>query len=87
VVKGILPDLLQKDPEMYVGCVAGASGLNEYLEFIEEAGFDNLKGHKQKKIELPDSLISEFSDHAETDMPGKEPAGIFSITVSAEKKI
>lgn len=85
VVKGYLPEKLKKDAEMYVGCVSGASEINEYLKFIKEAGFNNLKVHKQKEIELPDSIISEFSDHAETNQPGKELAGIFSITISASK--
>jgi ubiquinone/menaquinone biosynthesis C-methylase UbiE len=85
VVKGNLPEKLRKDAEMYVGCVSGASEISEYLKFIKEAGFDNLKVHKQKEIELPDSIISEFSDHAETNRPGKELAVIFSITISASK--
>lgn len=87
VVKGTLPEKLQKDAEMYVGCVAGASEINEYLKFIKETGFDNLKIHKQKEIKLPDSVIPEYYDNSETNQPGKEPAGIFSITVSAEKGI
>lgn len=87
VIKGTLPEKLQKDAEMYVGCVAGASEMNEYLKFIEEAGFYNMKVHKQKEIKLPDSVISEYSDIAETSQPGKELAGIFSITISGEKGI
>jgi len=87
VVKGTLPEKLQTDAEMYVGCVAGASEISEYLKFIDEAGFDNLEVHKQKEIKLPDSVMSEYYDNAETNQPGKELAGIFSITVSGEKRI
>jgi ubiquinone/menaquinone biosynthesis C-methylase UbiE len=87
VVKGTLPERIQKDAEMYVGCVSGASEISEYLKFIKEAGFDNLKVHKQKEIELPDSILSEYSDHPGTTQPGNDLAGIFSITVSGEKRI
>ncbi len=85
VVKGNLPEKLQKDAEMYVGCVSGASEINDYLKYIEEAGFVKCKVHKQKEIILPESLVSEFQDHEATNQPGKEFKGIFSITVSAIK--
>lgn len=84
VVRGTLPEKLQKDAEMYVGCVSGASEMDEYLKFIEEAGFSDIKVYKQKKINLPESLLSEFDMPAEVN---KVATGIFSITVSAEKGI
>lgn len=85
VVKGTLPEKLQKDAEMYVGCVSGASEINDYLKFIEEAGFVNRKVHKQKEIKLPELLVSELMDQVETKQHQKELKGIFSITVSASK--
>jgi len=84
VIKGALSDKMKRDAEMYAGCVSGASELDEYLKYIEEAGFIDIKVHKQKKINLPDSLLSEF------DMPAavnKGETGIFSITVTAYKSI
>src|SRR5512137_3065569 len=37
-----LPDVIKDSVEAYVGCVAGASLKNEYLKFIEEAGFKEI---------------------------------------------
>jgi SAM-dependent methyltransferase len=87
VVKGNLPEKLQKDAEMYVGCVSGASEMNDYLKFIEKAGFRNIKVHKKKEIKLPDELLSEFNGPDELNKFHKGQTGIFSITVSAEKRI
>lgn len=39
VLTAPLPDGVRKSVEAYVGCVAGASLLEEYLGFIREAGF------------------------------------------------
>jgi len=87
VVKGNLPERIQKDAEMYAGCVSGASKMDEYLKFIEDAGFLNIEIHKQKEIDLPESVVPEYSDNEEINQPGEGLAGIFSITVSGEKRI
>ena len=87
VVKGNLPEKLQKDAEMYVGCVSGASEINEYLSIIDNSGFLKSKVHKQKEISLPELLLSEFSDKKDLNSFKTGETGIFSITVSAEKPV
>ncbi len=87
VIKGNLSDKMKKDAEMYAGCVSGASEMNEYLKIVEDTGFINLKVHKQKEIKLPDSLLAEYNNPAELNSYHAGETGIFSITVSAEKKI
>jgi len=39
VVEGDLPDAVRRDMELYVGCVAGALEINEYLAKLFAAGF------------------------------------------------
>jgi len=87
VIKGNLSDKMKKDAEMYAGCVSGASEMNEYLKIVEDTGFINLKVHKQKEIKLPDSLLAEYNNPAELNSYHAGETGIFSITVSAEKRI
>jgi len=43
VIKGTLPEALQKDAEMYAGCVSGAIQQDEYLNIIKEQGFKNVE--------------------------------------------
>lgn len=87
VIKGALSEKMQKDAELYAGCVSGASEMNEYLQIVEKSGFRNIKVHKQKEIVLPDSLLSEYNDANELLSFHNGDRGIFSITVSAEKPL
>lgn len=87
VIKGNLSERMQKDAELYAGCVSGASEINEYLKIIEDAGFISIRVHKQKEIKLPDSLLSEYNDTDELKSYHNGDKGIFSITVSAEKPV
>jgi len=77
VTKGRLPEKMRSDAELYAGCVAGASEIEEYSGIIQKAGFQNIVIHKVKKIQLPDSILHEN--------PETGSSGIFSITVSASK--
>jgi arsenite methyltransferase len=87
VIKGTLSDGMKKDAEMYAGCVSGASEMNEYMEIIKNSGFINTEVHKQKEINLPDSLLAEYNDANELTSFHKGETGIFSITVSAERPV
>jgi arsenite methyltransferase len=85
VLLGELPKNLQKDAEMYAGCVSGAIQKGEYLDLIKKAGFVNISIQKEKPIIIPDDILKKYLDEQEMlDMKnGKH--GIFSITVYAEK--
>jgi SAM-dependent methyltransferase len=85
VIKGSLPEKLQKDAEMYAGCVSGASEIQEYLGIIKKSGFVNIKIHKQKVISIPDVLLAKYLNISEMESFHHNETGIFSITVSAEK--
>ena len=37
-----LPDHITKNMALYVGCVAGASEIRRYEEYLEEAGFESM---------------------------------------------
>ncbi|MBK9981742.1 MAG: arsenite methyltransferase [Saprospiraceae bacterium] len=85
VLVGNLPESLQKDAEMYAGCVSGAVQKEEYLNMIHANGFKNVLLQKEKSIHLPDDiLINYLSEKELTDFRARK-TGIFSITVYAEK--
>ncbi len=85
VLKGVLPEKLQKDAEMYAGCVSGAIDINEYLGIIERQGFKSIEIHKQKEIEIPVEILKEYLTEGEIQQFKNKEIGIFSITVSAGK--
>ena len=86
VIKGFLPEKLRKDAEMYVGCVSGATGLDEYLGIIKLMGFKNMQMHKQKEISLPGELLMEYLTADELELFRNGGVGIYSITVSGYKQ-
>jgi SAM-dependent methyltransferase len=85
VLEGELPEALREDAEMYAGCVAGAIQKETYLDHIKEAGFKNITIQKEKPIEIPSDILSQYLDEdgiAEFNSGG---TGIYSITVFAQK--
>ena len=86
VLVGNLPDALREDAEMYAGCVAGAIQKSEYLQLIEDIGFQNIKVQKEKPIIIPDDILGKYLSPEEVITFNKGTTGIFSITVFAEKQ-
>lgn len=85
VLIGDLPEGLQKNAEMYAGCISGAIQKSEYLSIIEHAGFVNIQIQKEKRIVIPTEILTEYLNETEMALLEKGDLGIFSITVYAEK--
>ena len=85
VLLGELPDALRNAAEMYAGCVSGAIQQDEYLNIIQQAGFENLKVQKQKPILIPDEILREYLTEKELKAFVASKTGIISITAYAEK--
>ncbi len=87
VLVGDLPEGLKKSAEMYAGCVSGAIQRQEYLSIIKDAGFENIKIQKEKRINLPFKILKNFLPEDEIDSFQNEQKGIFSVTIYAEKPL
>ncbi len=85
VLLGALPQALKKDAEMYAGCVAGAIQKEVYLELIHANGFKNVLVQKEKAIIIPDDILINYLSTEEIKSYKSGTAGIFSITVFAQK--
>ena len=85
IIKGELPDKIRNAAEMYAGCVSGALEREKYMELIAKMGFINVTIHKEKKIFIPDTILSGILSKEEIDAFRKSGTGIFSITISGEK--
>lgn len=85
VLKGELPLSLKDTAEMYAGCVSGAIQKTAYLQFIEEAGFVNIKVQKEKEIIIPTDILETYLSPAQMEEYRNLEIGIFSVTVYAEK--
>ena len=85
VLVGELPGALRDDAELYAGCIAGAIQKENYLLYIKNAGFENLRVQKEKAIMIPDDILEKYLSKDEITEFKKGETGIFSITVYAEK--
>lgn len=85
VLEGALPAEIQEAAEMYAGCVSGAIQKSEYLQLIENNGFTGIKIQKEKKIIIPDDILSAYLTPEQLHTFKTSQTGIFSITVYAQK--
>ena len=85
VLVGELPAGLKEAAEMYAGCVSGAIQKEAYLELISKQGFLGVTIHKQKQIIIPEEVLNNYLTEEETDLFRQSGAGVFSITVTANK--
>jgi ubiquinone/menaquinone biosynthesis C-methylase UbiE len=85
VLVGQLPDALRKDAEMYAGCVSGAIQKEVYLELIRLNKFENIIVQKEKPIIIPNDILKNYLNETEIAAFNNGGAGIFSVTVYAEK--
>jgi SAM-dependent methyltransferase len=87
VLVGSLPEALQRDAEMYAGCIAGAIQKEDYLNLIRAKGFKNIVVQKEKTISIPADILTRYLTGDELEQFTAGNTGIFSITVFAEKPV
>lgn len=85
VLKGELPEGLQRDAELYVGCVSGAIQKDDYLQLVQDAGFTNILVQKEREIALPDEVLKNYLSDQEIADYRQKDQGIYSVTVFAQK--
>lgn len=85
VITGILPQQIKSAAEMYAGCIAGAIDKEEYLNYISQAGFNNVTIQKDKPIIVPDDILKNYLIDEEIALYKSNAAIIRSVTVYAEK--
>ena len=85
VLKGDLPEGLQHDAEMYVGCVSGAIQKDAYLQLVREAGFTTIIIQKEREISLPDDVLQNYLSADGIAEYRQQDRGIYSVTVFAQK--
>ena len=80
VLIGELPEALKNDAEMYAGCVAGAIQKDDYIGHIQDLGFEDITLQKEKPIELPMDVLTQYLSQEEADAFNSSGIGIFSKT-------
>lgn len=71
VIEGMLPDSVRKDMEAYVGCVAGALEVNEYILHLQTAGFVDVSLEPTRRYRFAD-LEDTLGEEAAKLVPNSE---------------
>jgi len=85
VLQGELPAGLRDEAALYAGCISGALQKDEYLSAITEAGFENVRVQKERKVEIPAEILARHLSSERLEEYKRKPVGIISVTVYAEK--
>lgn len=85
VLNGELPPKWKEIAELYAGCVSGAIQKENYLSIIKEAGFINITLQKEKVINIPDDILTNYLSEEEVSEYKNSNLRILSVTVYAEK--
>jgi SAM-dependent methyltransferase len=86
VLTGKLPEKVMQTAELYAGCVSGGIPKDEYMSIIKELGFENITIQKEKRVTVPDDVLANYLSADEINQYKESGAGVFSITVYADKK-
>jgi ubiquinone/menaquinone biosynthesis C-methylase UbiE len=87
VLKGELPEPLRASAEMYAGCVSGAIQRETYLQVVKDTGFAEIKVQKERRISIPQEILSVYLNTGDLEKYKSGELGIYSITVYAEKPV
>lgn len=87
VLKGVLPEKLLNEAEMYAGCVAGALQKEEYLNIISNIGFQQVEVKREKMVSIPQQLLENYLSGEEIENAKRLKTGIISMTVFGIKPL
>jgi SAM-dependent methyltransferase len=83
--RGDFPKGLKMDADMYLGCMAGTTSLDECVRLLGELGFEEITVHDIRKIELPDAMLHYYLPPEEAKVFREGEPGMYAVTLSAEK--
>lgn len=85
VTRSQLPEGLRQDASQFAGCVATAIDLDDYIGFIQKAGFRNIQVQRSRKLDLPQEMLEKYFDAEQMTDFQRDDRGLFSVSVYAEK--
>lgn len=86
VLNGTFPKKFTDNAAMYAGCIASAIQKEDYLQEIEKADFVDIRIARTKTVLIPDEVLYEHLDEDTIRKYKSGNVGIYSITVTGEKR-
>jgi len=85
VLKGTIPEPIQKAAEAYVGCVSGAMQKEEYLEIVRGSGFTDVTVRKEREIVIPQDWLIRLLGEEQASIIKANHFRVLSITINGSK--
>ena len=80
-----LPEWLEGIAEAYAGCVAGAIPREDYLQLIQQTGFNQVTVASERRIQVPAELVSKSLTQEQQEEAVANDLHVMSVTVTAQK--
>ena len=77
VVRGEVPEEIRRSMELWVGCVAGALGYDEYQAKLKRAGFDGVSIETTRAYSIEDARTFLAGEGLDVDALAREVDGTF----------
>jgi arsenite methyltransferase len=88
VVRGEVPSEVRQSMELWVGCIAGALGELEYVQRLQEAGFENIGIEPTRVYQLEDAKAFLAGSGLNTEVLAREVnGGVMGAFVRARKPV
>ncbi len=85
VLTGPLPEGVRTATALYIGCIAGATTTEAYMDYIAKAGLRDVQVTSSKKVDLPDEVLRNYATENEIREFVKSGTEVLSITVTGRK--
>jgi arsenite methyltransferase len=86
IVRGEIPAVVKQSMELWVGCIAGALGEDEFLSLLADVGFVDASIEPTRVYEIEDAKAFLSSAGLDADVVAREVSGrILSAFVRAQK--
>jgi len=83
----LLPEWTKEIAEAYAGCVAGAIPKDQYLQLIQQSGFNDVEIASERRIDVPESFLSETLTPSQQAELERSDLYVMSVTVKGYKPL
>jgi arsenite methyltransferase len=80
-----LPDWTLDVAALYVGCVAGAVPIDDYLGIIADAGLRDVAVVKARRVDVPEQVLARYANADQLADAAARDLHVISITVTGRK--
>jgi len=80
-----LPDWTLEVAALYAGCISGAIPRDDYLGIIADTGLHGIDVVKAQRIDVPESVLSQYADETQLAEAAANDLHVLSITVTGRK--